>query len=152
MCLRVRGARCRVTMRVRGERGGTTGVLNQRAGDRRGEERDRPAYVWAKKRAGTRPVNIEDTSGARDGAKDTNICIFTNKYRTREQLQPIRPAETDADACSSTRSRYTMEVLPEAHGRSSKQREPPENLQKRKLWRMDRGEAFGSGPTTLRPP
>ena len=45
-----------------------------------------------------------------------------------------------------------MEVLPEAHVHSSKQREPPENLQKRKLWRMDRGEAFGSGPTALRPP
>ena len=58
---------------------------------------------------------------------------------------------TDADACSSTDSKDTMEVLPEAHGRSSKQREPPENLQKRKLWRMDRGEAFGFGPTTLRP-
>ena len=45
-----------------------------------------------------------------------------------------------------------MEVLPEAHGRSSKQREPPENLQERKRWRMNRGEAFGFGPTALRPP
>ena len=32
--------RCRVTTRVRGERGRTTGVLNRRAGDRRGKERD----------------------------------------------------------------------------------------------------------------
>ena len=46
----------------------------------------------------------------------------------------------------------TMEVLPEAHGRSSKQREPPENLQKRERWRMHRGEASGFGPTALRPP
>ena len=45
-----------------------------------------------------------------------------------------------------------MEVLPEAHGRSSKQREPPNNLQKRKRSRMNRGEAFGFGPTALRPP
>ena len=45
-----------------------------------------------------------------------------------------------------------MEVLPEAHERSSKQREPPENLQERKRWRMNRGEAFGFGPTALRPP
>ena len=45
-----------------------------------------------------------------------------------------------------------MEVLPEAHGRSSKQREPPENLQKRERWRMHRGEASGFGPTALRPP
>ena len=60
--------------------------------------------------------------------------------------------ETDADACSPTHSEETMEVLPEAHGHSSEQHEPPENLQERKLWRMDRGEAFGYGPTTLRPP
>ena len=45
-----------------------------------------------------------------------------------------------------------MEVLPEAHGRSSKQREPPENLQKSERLRMNRGEAFGFGPTALRPP
>ena len=85
--------RCRVTTRVRGERGRTTGVLNRRAGDRRGKERERPAYVWAKKHTGTRPVNAEDTSGARDRAKDTNICIFKNKYRIRERLQLIRLAK-----------------------------------------------------------
>ena len=58
--------------------------------------------------------------------------------------------ETDVDACSPTHSRDTMEALPEAHGRSSKQREPPENLQKEAM-ENDRGEAFGSGPTALRP-
>ena len=56
--------------------------------------------------------------------------------------------ETDADACSATHSGDTMEVLPEAHGHSSKQHEPPETCRKK----LDRGEAFGSGPTTLRPP
>ena len=44
-----------------------------------------------------------------------------------------------------------MEVLPEAHGRSSKQHEPPENLQK-EVMENGRREAFGSGLTTLRPP
>ena len=43
------------------------------------------------------------------------------------------------------------EVLPEAHGRSTEQHEPPENLQK-KAMENDRGEAFGYGPTALRPP
>ena len=42
--------------------------------------------------------------------------------------------ETDADACSPTHSGDTMEVLPEAHGRSSKQHGPPETCRK-KLWR-----------------
>ena len=56
-------------------------------------ERERFAYVRAKKHTGTRPVNAEDTTGARDRAKDTNICIFKNKYRIRERLQPIRPAK-----------------------------------------------------------
>ena len=45
--------------------------------------------------------------------------------------------ETDADACSPTHSRDTMEALPEAHGHSSKQHEPPENLQKKKA--MEKG-------------
>ena len=43
--------------------------------------------------------------------------------------------ETDADACSATHSGDTMEVLPEAHGHSSKQHEPPETCRK-KLARM----------------
>ena len=43
-----------------------------------------------------------------------------------------------------------MEVLPEAHGRSSEQHEPLENLRKEAM-ENDRGEAFGYGSTTLRP-
>ena len=34
----------------------------------------------------------------------------------------------------NTERRYRMEVLPEAHGRSSKQREPPRKPAQRKLW------------------
>ena len=56
--------------------------------------------------------------------------------------------ETDADARSLAHSGETMEVLPEAHGHSSKQHQPPETCRKK----LDRGEAFDSGPTTLRPP
>ena len=59
--------------------------------------------------------------------------------------------ETDVDACSPTHSGNTMEVLPEAHGRSSNQHEPSENLQK-EASENDRAKAFGSGPTALRPP
>ena len=60
---------CRVTTRVRGERGGTTGVLDRRAGIRRVKEGGTLACIWAEKHTGTRPVNAEDTSGARDRAK-----------------------------------------------------------------------------------
>ena len=49
---------------------------------------------------------------------------------------------TDADTCSSAHERETMEVLPEAHGHSSKQREPPENLQRRT---MENGGGEASG-------
>ena len=50
---------------------------------------------------------------------------------------------------------YTMEVLPEAHGRSSKQHEPPETCKKEAMEKG--GEAFGlqsdstSSSTTRRP-
>ena len=54
-------------------------------------ERD-PRTYGQRKHTGTRTVNAEDTSGARDRAKDTNICIFKNKYRILERLQPTRPA------------------------------------------------------------
>ena len=43
--------------------------------------------------------------------------------------------ETDVDACSPAHSGDTMEVLLEAHGRSSKQHESPETCRK-KLARM----------------
>ena len=61
-----------------------------------------------------------------------NMGMQTNPMATTNQA-----GETDADVCSSARSRDTMEVLPEAHGHSSKQHEPPENLQKKKA--MEKG-------------
>ena len=59
------------------------------------------------------------------------IYIYESVKNT-QAVTTDQAGETDADACSSTDSRDMMEVLPEAHGRSSKQREPPENLQKKK--------------------
>ena len=47
-----------------------------------------------------------------------------------------------------------MEVLPEAHGRSSEQREPPRKPAHKKameLGRKTEREASGFGPTALRP-
>ena len=64
---------------------------------------------------------------------------------------------TDANACSSQRRNESRsEVLPEAHGHSSKQREPPQKpAQKKKSYgakeRKIEREASGIGPTALRP-
>ena len=54
----------------------------------------------------------------------------------------------------NTERRYRMEVLPEAHGRSSEQREPPRkpaHTKAMELGRKTEREASGFGPTALRP-
>ena len=63
---------------------------------------------------------------------------------------------TDADACSLRRTKGSRsEVLPEALGRSSKQREPPRKPAQEKLWSKRGGrterEASRISPTALRP-
>ena len=64
------------------KRGGTTGVLNQRADDRRGKERDPRTYD--QRNTGTRPVDTEDANGARD-SKDTNMYMY--KRMTNRQTE-----------------------------------------------------------------
>ena len=56
--------RCRVITRVRGEIGGTTGVLDRGIGEKRERERERETltHVWTKKHTGKRPGNTKDTS------------------------------------------------------------------------------------------
>ena len=46
-----------------------------------------------KKHTGKRPDDAEDTSGAKDGAKRTRVCILMNKSRLITRLQPIRLAK-----------------------------------------------------------
>ena len=43
-----------------------------------------------------------------------------------------------------------METLPEAHGRSTEQSQPPENLRKMAM-ESGRGEGLGPSPAALRP-
>ena len=114
-------------------------------------ERETLAYVWAKKRTGTRLVNAESTSGARDRAKDMNICIFMNKYRARKRLQPIRPAKQMSMHVrlhvQGTRWRYCRKHTGVPRSSTSL----PKTSKRRKLWRRDGGEAFGFGLTALCP-
>ena len=104
-----------------------------------------------KERTGTGLVNVGDTSGARDRAKDTNMYIFMIKYRTRKRLQPIRPAKQMLMPVrlptQGTRWRYCRKHT----GVSRSSTSLPKVCRRRKLWRMDGGEAFGFGLTALRP-
>ena len=75
---------------------------------------------------------------------------MTNK---RQSTRLVTTEQADEQMPMPARLRTkggTTEVLPEAHGRSSKQREPPENLQRRTI-ENGRGQASGLGPTALRP-
>ena len=128
------------------KRGGTTGVLYQRAGEK--GERERTGYV--------RPKIHRDTAlrhRRRELDTDTerreriNICInkMTNKSNNPQwgagRLQPNRPANRCRCLFVNAHKRDTTEVLPEAHGRSSKQREPPRKpaqKQAMELWRKNR--------------
>ena len=68
--------------------------------------------------------------------------MYINEYKqTNQTVTTDQAGETYVDACSPTHIGDTMEVLPEAHGRSSEQHEPPENLRKETM-ENDRGEAF----------
>ena len=56
------------------KRGGTTGVLDRRAGDRRGKRKRRSLTYEQRKRTETRPVNAEDTNGYRD--RETRMYVY----------------------------------------------------------------------------
>ena len=130
------------------KRGGTTGVLYQRASEK--GERERTGYV--------RPKIHRDTAlrhRRRELDTDTerreriNICInkMTNKSNNPQwgagRLQPNRPANRCRCLFVNAQKRGRLEVLPEAHGHSSEQREPPETCTERSYGAMEEREAFG---------
>ena len=123
---------------MRVERGGTTGVLDRRAGEKRGE-RERLVHVETRKHTqesglATQKTRVEQKTGN----ESTSIRIlirrtsmYINEYKqTNQTVATNQAGKTDADAYSPTHTGDTMEVLPEAHGRSTEQHEPPEDLQK----------------------
>ena len=80
------------------------------------------------------------------GYRNTSIRILICVCRRTKRLQPIRLARQ----MPMPDNPRTQEVLSEAHGRSTEQHEPPENLQKGKLWRTTEKMHSVHGPTTLR--
>ena len=107
---------------------------------RKGErERETLTHVWTKKHTGKRAVYAEDTSGARDRAKEHEYMYINEYMQTNQTVTTDQAGETDADACSPMHTGDTMEVLPEAHGRSSEQHEPPETCRKESYGERQRG-------------
>ena len=74
--------------------------------------------------------------------KRTNICIYDNKttkkklqtHKGRGSVTTEQAGEQVSMPVRYNAERDTTEVLPEAHGRSSKQREPPQKPAHTKLW------------------
>ena len=71
-----------------------------------------------------------------DTETERHECMYIKERQMNEQsTRAITTEQAGEQMPMPDRLRTkgdTMEVLPEAHGRSSKQREPPENLQERK--------------------
>ena len=61
-------------------------------------ERGTLTHVWTKKHTGKRPVNAEDTSGARDKAKEHEYMYINEYMQTNQTVTTDQAGETDADA------------------------------------------------------
>ena len=138
------------------ERGGTTGVLNRRAGDWRKGREVHARLRMSRETQGLGPSTqktLMDTKTVKDA--NVNVCILTNDKHNiaRSRLQPNRPANRCRCLFVNAQKRGRLEVPPEAHGLSSEQREPPETCTEEamELGRKTEREASGFGPTALRP-
>ena len=77
------------------KRGGTTGVLNRRADDRRGEKRETETRVLMSKETQGHGASAQKTQTDTKTERHEYVYILTNdKYTNRigDRLQPIRPA------------------------------------------------------------
>ena len=73
------------------------------------------------------------------------------RYQRTANSEQRTGRRTDADACSLRRTKGSRsEVLPEALGRSSKQREPPRQPAQEKLWRKRGRENREKRPESVR--
>ena len=135
------------------KRGGTTGVLNRRAGDRR-ERREIDARLRMSREAQGLSLSTQKTRMDTKTVKTrTYIYVLTNKEHesvTTEQVGEQMPmparqrkrGKQDGGAAGSTRAFLRA-------ARASPQK--PAQKKVVELWRKKEGEASGFGPTTLRP-
>ena len=93
-------------------------------------KRERLAHVWTKKHTGKAARQRRGHKWSRRQSKEHEYMYMNMGMQTNQTVTTDQAGETDADAYSPTHTGDTMEVLPEAHGRSTEQHEPPEDLQK----------------------
>ena len=135
--------RCRVATRVRGERGGTTGVFDRRVDEKRGE-RERETRTRGDKEAhpGKRLGNAEDTSWAEKQETRTQVYVYCSWIN---RLQPIRPARQmptpDNPRTQGTRWRFCRKHTGAPRSSTSL----PKTCGK-KAMENDREEEFGPRP------
>ena len=142
------------------KRGGTTRVLYQRAREK-GEEREN--RLRANKIRRDTALRHRRRESDTDTERRECTKIYINEMTNNTQLPIMRRGvgynrtsrRTDVGACSLMHRRgYRMEVLPEAHRRSSEQREPPRKPAHQKamdLGRKAEREASEFCLTALRP-
>ena len=76
---------------------GSPGSWTEEQVRKRGE-RERDAHArMDKKHTGKRPVNAEDTSGARDRAKEHEYMYINEYMQTNQTVTTDQAGETDAD-------------------------------------------------------
>ena len=144
---------CHVVTRVRGEQGGTTGVLDRGIGENRERERERDAHTHTDKEAHGNAArqHRRHESSRRQSIRTLvyvyiYICMQTIRTVTTDQAgetgadtwSPTHTGEQDGDSAGSTRA---------FHGAESASREPTQ----KKAMENDREEVLGPSPATLRP-
>ena len=98
---------------------------------KRERERERRARTHTNKEAhGNAARQHSKHETIRRQSKRTLVYVYIYIYICRrfERLQPIRPARRIPTPDHSRTQKSKMEILPEAHGRSTEQSQPLENL------------------------
>ena len=138
------------------KRGGTTGVLNRRAGDRR-ERREIDARLRMNRETQGFGPSTQKTRMDTKSVKDTNVYVYINQRQTdnevHEWLQPNRPANKCQCLFVSAKGEIGWRCCRKHTGVPQSTASLPKPARKRavELWRMKEREASGFSPTALRP-
>ena len=92
------------------------------------EKGDRETHIRVSKRTQGHGPSAQKNEWA-PRQRDANVYIYFNKQQTTNSTKSVTTEQAGEQMSMPARQRKggsMMEVLPEAHGRSSEQREPPE--------------------------